>query len=927
MRKTITWIVEHPIVCIFCLLLAIALVCTEITRIEMNSDLNQLIPEDDPRTIYYETFYKDTFGSDVLSVVVVKPKTGDVFTHLSLALIEKLTDDFYEIDGVTNVSSLTTVNMIKGEGDTFRTNQLIEDIPSEPEKLDKIRHNALSNDQFIGHIISENGHAAGINIYTEKPPEDKTFDERFVGQVTAIIEKHNKNHIIYHVGTPLATYTFLDYIQKDQETVNGAMLILLLGILYLAYRSYMALVLPIVTTGLSVTATFGFMALMNYPITPQSALVPGLLLVIGSTEDMHMLSMYFDQLRKGVAKKAAVMHMALKCALPITLTSFTTILGFATLAINKTAMIKEFGIVMAFGLFANYIVTITTVPAILNFLKAPKKLRLPQKPAKKKRSRMDAVLDRLVALNTGYPFLIAAVTVVVIIISLVGSFHVKVDNDMMSFFKENTPYKKDIDRLNQDLTGSNNMSIIVQTENDGDVLEPDVLKKIAQLQQFIEKMGKFDKTVSLADHIELMNREMHGGRQEMQVIPDSRQAIAQYMVLLDYDTISEYVDSEQRNARIFVIHKVSSTHEFNKLIKKVRAYIDENMTAYAKEGRIKKLNVTLTGIDFLMKDSIDSIVMGEVQGLSIALVVIFILMAVLFLSVKAGIIAIVSNIIPILVNFGIMGWFDIRLNTSTSMVALIALGIAIDDTIHFMVRYQGELRATNDQKKAMANTIRTEGEPVIFTSVALSAGFAVLMLSNFAPSASFGLLSALVMLYALLTDLFINPILLLAVQLITVWDYVALKFKKAVLQESIILKNLSYSEAKKIILLGSIRKASAKEHIFHQGEKGEEMYLILSGSVKVLAEVGLGQSQELSTLSEGELFGEMALLGEGVRTAAIYAQTDVELLRIDYKALERVRRRNPRIAAKIYLNIARILSKRVTALNIQQLNKDPLPQR
>jgi len=921
MKKAIAWIVNHPIACVLCILLAIALLSIRITNIETNTDLKQLIPENDPRTEYYNNVYKEIFGSDILSIVVVKPKTGDVFTHETLALIEKLTDDFYEIDGVMNVSSLTTVNMIKGDTDTFDTGKLIEDIPTEPERLQTIRNNALSNDHFIGYILSEDGSSAGINVYTEKPDEDKTFDERFVKNITAIIEKHNKDHTIYHVGAPLATYSFLNYIKMDQKTVNGVMIILFSTLLFVAYRSYLSLLLPFVTTGLSVIATFGFMSLMNYPITPQSALVPGLLLVIGSTEDMHLLSLYFNKLRKGLAQKEAVMNTALECALPVTLTSITTIIGFATLSINKTTMIKEFGIVMAFGLFANYLVTITTIPAILNFFKTPKLLREEEKISKKKHLGINTILDRIVAINKNYPLAISVITVVIVIISLLGTLRVKVDNDLMSFFKENATFKKDVVRLSKDLTGFSNMSIIVQTEDEGDVIEPDVLKKIVKLQQYIETLGKFDKTVSLADHIKLMNREMYGGRKEMQVVPDLRQAIAQYMVLLDYDTLSEYVDSERKNARILVIHNVSSTYEFNILIDKVRKYIDENMTGYAKEGSIKQLSVTLTGIDFLMKDSIDTIVKGQLQGLSIALAVIFILMAILFLSVKAGFIAIISNIIPILLNFGVMGWFAIKLNTSTSMVALIALGIAIDDTIHFMVRYQSELRSTNDQKQAMANAIKTEGEPVIFTSVALAAGFSVLMLSNFAPSASFGLLSALVMIYALFTDLFINPVLLLSVQLITVWDYVALKFKKTVLQKSIILKNLSYSEAKKLVLLGSIRKVLAREHIFHQGEKGGEMYLILSGSVKVLAEGDSGNAQVLSTLEVGELFGEMALLGGGVRTAAVYAETDLELLRIDYNALERVRRRSPRISAKIYFNIARILSERIETLNIERLKR------
>lgn len=919
MRKIIIWIVNHPIFSVLFLLVAISFLSIRITEVEFNSDLKQLLlSEDDPQTRYYEDIFQDTFGSDILSIVVVKAKTGDVFSFKTLTLIEKLTNDFYEIDEVINVNSLTTVHMIKGEDDSINTNQLIKEIPSDPVDLQKIRQNALTNDHFIGYIISEDGKAAAINIYTEESEGDDTFNERFVEKVTSIINKNNKDHIVYHVGGPLSTLTMLSLLKKDQKTVNGVMFILFLSFLFLAYRSYLAVLLPVATTGLSVIATFGFMSLMNYPITPQSVLVPALLLIIGSTEDMHMLSLYFHQLRNGMIKKDAVMTTTMQSALPITLTSFTTILGFGTLSMIEITMTREFGIIMAFGLFANYLVTIITVPAILNFLKAPKSRGPGKNPTQRKGFSLDVIFERIISINTNYPSTITIIAAIIVIISVLGIFRVKVDNDSMSFFKESSTFKKDIGRLNKDLTGFNTINIIVQTENDGDIIEPEVLKIIDGLQQYIKELGKFEKTISIANHIKLMNREMHGGKKEMQIIPDSRQAVAQYMILMDDDTISEYVDSEQRNARILVIHNISSSYECNIVIDKIRKYIDENIKGYVKEGNINKISVTLTGIGYLMNNSTDALVNGQVRGLGLALVVIFILMSILFLSVKGGLVAIISNIIPILINFGIMGLFCIELNTSTSMVALIALGIAIDDTVHFMVRYQRGLRTTNDQKQAMANAIRTEGEPVLFTSMALALGFSVLMLSSFVPSIYFGLLSALVMIYALLTDLFINPIMLLAVQLITVWDYVTLKFKKAVLQESIILKNLSLSEAKKIVLLGSIRKVSAKEHIFHQGEKGEEMYLILSGSVKVLAE-SEGKVKVLNILEEGELFGEMALLGEGVRTASVHAETDVELLRIDYNALERVRRRNPRISAKIYFNIASILSERVKTLNIQQL--------
>ena len=300
----------------------------------------------------------------------------------------------------------------------------------------------------------------------------------------------------------------------------------------------------------------------------------------------------------------------------------------------------------------------------------------------------------------------------------------------------------------------------------------------------------------------------------------------------------------------------------------------------------------------------------------VLLLTVFVLMAVVFLSFKGGLIALVSNSIPILINYGIMGWFAIPLDTTTCMVALVAFGIAIDDTIHFMVRYQRELRTTKDPRHAMARTIRQEGEPVMLTSLALALGFGTLVLSSFVPSIHFGLLSAVVMLCALLTDLYFNPVLLTATQLITLWDYVTVRFKKTVLDTSQVFKGLSHSAAKKVVLLGSLQKVARGELACCQGEPGEAMFLVLSGKLDVALDRHPGPSKQIQEIGSGDLFGEMALLGEGIRSASVVARTDCELLRIDYHSMERVSRRNPYIAARLYRNIAHILSDRVRLQNV-----------
>jgi hypothetical protein len=297
--------------------------------------------------------------------------------------------------------------------------------------------------------------------------------------------------------------------------------------------------------------------------------------------------------------------------------------------------------------------------------------------------------------------------------------------------------------------------------------------------------------------------------------------------------------------------------------------------------------------------------------LIIALAVIFLIVSLLFLSVKAGAVALVSNSIPILFNFGAMGWLGIPFNVGTCLVATIALGVAVDDTIHFMVRYNRALRRKNNQDLALKQALQHEGHPILITTLALALGFSILTASPFNPTMHFGILASLIMVFALGADLFVNPLLLSKIQLITVWDYALLRISRTTLKESLIFKDLKNSEIRTFILMGSLEDLSHGSEIVRQGEEGHEMFLILEGLVEVSIENEEGERKTVTYLESGDLIGEMALLEEGVRTATVTTLGEVSLLRIDEQAIHRVMRRNPKIAAKIFRNMSRVLSERV----------------
>jgi hypothetical protein len=263
-----------------------------------------------------------------------------------------------------------------------------------------------------------------------------------------------------------------------------------------------------------------------------------------------------------------------------------------------------------------------------------------------------------------------------------------------------------------------------------------------------------------------------------------------------------------------------------------------------------------------------------------------------FLSIRVALAATVANVLPVLIFFGIMGWLGVELNLATSIIANIALGIAVDDTIHYMAVLNRMVKVAPDRPQALRLTIKTVGRPVVFTSLTLTAGFLVMLVSGFGLIATFGWLSAMTMLVALVTNTVILPAVLATVPVISVWDLVAFSVRL-------------------VVLLGRVKSFARDQHIVRSGDEGHEMYLVLRGSADVTTEDG----RTLARLSRGDVFGEMALLRQAVRVASVVTREDVEVLVIDEGFLRRLRALYPRFAATFFLNIARILSDRLEEAN------------
>jgi hypothetical protein len=314
---------------------------------------------------------------------------------------------------------------------------------------------------------------------------------------------------------------------------------------------------------------------------------------------------------------------------------------------------------------------------------------------------------------------------------------------------------------------------------------------------------------------------------------------------------------------------------------------------------------------------------GQVTGLWQELVVLLALLALMFLSIRVGVLALIPNVVPTIILFGIMGWSGISLNISTSMIAAIAIGIAIDDTIHLLSTFNSEIRRTGSQRQAIVNAMGSAGQAAFFISLALSAGFFVVCLSRFQPVRHFGLLSGITMGIALLVELFLTPALVTTTKIITLWDLLFLRLGPEPQKQIPLFEGLRPFQAKLVVLMGRLEAATRGAFITRRGEVKHELYVLLNGC----AEVHLRESERaIRTFGRGDVVGEMGLVRQRPRSADVIAAEDVEYLVLDARFLRRLRQRYPRIASTVFLNLTRILSDRLESTT-DALSGAPPPDR
>jgi diguanylate cyclase (GGDEF)-like protein len=451
----------------------------------------------------------------------------------------------------------------------------------------------------------------------------------------------------------------------------------------------------------------------------------------------------------------------------------------------------------------------------------------------------------------------------------------------------------------------------------GDYFEdPEHLADIARLQKFLGTLPGVDKTLSFADYLKLVNYALNQFQPEFFALPkegfEVRILFNNYTTMLGKDMLTRFMSPDFSTTNVLLLTHISSSKDFLE--------IRDRILAFAKQNFSRDLIWDVTGLGISISVSSQLLTNGQIKSLSITMILVFGIMFILFMSSKVGLISIVPNIFPIIINFGIMGWFGIELSMVTSLIASIAIGLAVDDTIHYLVRYNREFKKDLDDRRAIRDTLAHVGRPITFTTLTIGVGFSILLFSSFKPTVIFGLMMIITSMAALIGDLILLPSLIQHVEVVTLWDLLRLKLGKEPPEGIPLFKGLSQKQVHYIIMAGSLKNIDAGEILFRKGDPSDYMYAIVSGAMDVFdpgnddVNRDYGSRKLVNQLKTGDVLGEMGFLRSVPRSATVIATEPVELLQMNWKMIRRLQWLYPPTAHRFFFNLMTLICDRLENL-------------
>ncbi|HJO22093.1 MAG: MMPL family transporter [Myxococcota bacterium] len=721
-------------------------------NLRVDPSTEPLLPTGDAGVGIYRGAVRD-FGDD--QVYVVAMECGGVFRPDNLAALRRVGDAISRIDGVRSVTSLARVTSFRyvPEKEWLEVRPFIEEIPSDPAALDTLRERALKNPLYRRNIVSDDGRTAALNVRF-KPMTDLDFIAAGIDvRIRSLLDAETREDRRFHVsGRPHVKALMYHTMTRDLAVLVPLGLVVVALVLAAVSGTPRGVVLPLLSLLAAVVWTFGAIAFLERPLTVLTILLAPTLVAIGSVYGVHVVSRYDEEAERGGSREEVVLRTCLSMRVPVLVAGVTTAVGFAALLTTDVPAVFEIGAFSILGVLSVTLLSLTAVPAALALLPLRERRAVPGRTAGLRRA-LDRGLAAAAGLACARPGAVIGVFAAITIGALAAIPRIVIDTDYLSFFDADAPVRVEFDRINHLLAGAVPLFIVLDGGEPGAFREPELLHRVEALEERLERIPGVSRTLSFLDGMRRLHRAVEADDPAAERIPETRAGVTELLFMFPKDDLSRFATVNHGAANIVV-----RTGEVGSAA--VRALTDRIEAILADRAFPESVLTAVTGHAVLLNRAADGVARSQPRTVATAALVIFVLLSVGLRSVRFGAVAMLPNVVPVLIFFGVLGLGAAPLSLPTSLIGSVALGIAIDATAHYLVRYRAERLAGADPEQAVARTGLQVGRPVAIAALMLTLGFLSVSASEFATLRQFGLLTAFTMATCAATDLLLLPAIL-----------------------------------------------------------------------------------------------------------------------------------------------------------------------
>jgi len=758
---------------IFSVLVTI-LFASQLPKINFDASTVGFFHKDDPTRVTYEAF-QEQFGLDEVVVISVSPP--DLY---NLSFLRKLKTFHEELEEKTphldEVKSLINITSTWGKENELIVEKLMEDFPENElmlkEKIKRIRETPLYNNLIISDDEKHTAILVRSVAYSEVDDnsgnELEEFDAKtdagnmrvaitdrenseFIKGIYETAEKYNsKDFPIEIAGSPIIIGMVKHHIQTDTPRFTAGCFIAISILLLLIFRRISGVVYPLFVVVFSMASTLGIMAFFSTPITGITQILPGFILVVGVCDSVHILAIFYSRIDKKQSKEDAIAFTFRHSGLAIMMTSLTTAGSLISFIPAKILPITDLGIYAPVGVLLALFFTFFLLPSLLAVTP------IKTKNIAAKESLIDRVLLAMGRLSIRYPQRVIFATLILTFLAIVGMTKLNFSHNHLAWFPDDEPVKVATQKIDQAMNGTVTAEFIIDTKKENGLHEPEIMKKLAMINQVAEKYRKDDlfvgKSFSLADTLKNTHKALNENRMEFYAIPGDKKLIAQELLLFENggtDDLERLVDSQFSKARITMKFPWKDANRYVDVLNELEAEVKNIIDDQAE--------VTKTGLMTLLTKTIDNVMKSMTQSYMIAGVIITLLMILLIGSLKNGLVVMFPNFLPIMLGIGLMGYLGFRMDMSSILCGSLAIGLVVDDTIHFMHTYQRYYHQSGSVLYSVEQTLLTTGRALLVTTMVLTTGFLVYLMAFMKNIQIMGTICAFIIVMAFLADIMLVP--------------------------------------------------------------------------------------------------------------------------------------------------------------------------